>query len=76
MSKTKKIFLNRLKKFAEILTEYVSTESGEWTIKGFIDIDKIFIRFPQIQKSSPKSLKFNYSQNSKNLLKKMDMILF
>jgi len=40
MSKTKKIFLKQLKKFTETLTEYVSTNSGEWSIKGFIDIEK------------------------------------
>lgn len=35
---TKKEFLDEIKKFAQTLTEYVSTESGDWTIKGFIDI--------------------------------------
>ena len=40
MSKAKQIFIKKLKKFAETLTEYVSTNSGEWTIKGFIDIEK------------------------------------
>lgn len=40
MSKTKKIFLKQLKEFAKTLTEYVSTNSGEWSIKGFIDVDK------------------------------------
>jgi len=40
MSKIKEIFLKKLKAFAKELTEYVSTNSGEWSIKGFIDIDK------------------------------------
>ena len=40
MSKIKEIFLKKLKVFAEELTQYVSTNSGEWSIKGFIDIDK------------------------------------
>lgn len=40
MSKTKEIFLKQLKKFAKSLTEYVSTNSGEWAIKGFIDVEK------------------------------------
>jgi len=33
-------FENALNKFVEKLKEYVSTETGEWTIKGFIDIYK------------------------------------
>ena len=39
MSK-KKIFFKKLKLFAKELTEYVSTHSGEWSIKGFIDVEK------------------------------------
>lgn len=31
-------FKKELKKFTECLREYVSTETGDWTIKGFIDI--------------------------------------
>lgn len=33
-------FAQALKDFAASLTEFVSTESGEWTIKGFIDVDE------------------------------------
>lgn len=40
MSKIKEIFLKKLKVFARELTAYVSTNSGEWSIKGFIDVDK------------------------------------
>jgi len=40
MSKTKEKFLKQLKEFAKSLTDYVSTNSGEWSIKGFIDIEK------------------------------------
>lgn len=40
MSKAKEIFLKQLKEFATTLTEYVSTNSGEWSVKGFIDIEK------------------------------------
>lgn len=36
----KQTFLLELKKFATTLTDYVSTESGNWTIKGFIDTNK------------------------------------
>jgi hypothetical protein len=40
-SSTKKIkreFFDNLQTFIQSLKEYVSTEDGEWTIKGFIDI--------------------------------------
>ncbi len=40
MSKSKTTFLKNLKEFAQTLTEYVSTNGGEWSIKGFIDIDE------------------------------------
>ena len=40
MSQIKEIFLKKLKIFAEGLTEYVSTNSGEWSVKGFIDVKK------------------------------------
>ncbi len=33
-------FLSKLKTFSKTLTKYVSTNSGDWTIKGFIDIEK------------------------------------
>lgn len=33
-------FKSALKEFAKTLSEHVSTESGEWTIKGFIDVYK------------------------------------
>ncbi len=40
MSKSKTTFLKNLKEFAQTLTEYVTINSGEWSIKGFIDVDK------------------------------------
>ena len=36
----KKEFIEKLKQFAETLTQYVSTHSGDWNVKGFIDVDK------------------------------------
>ena len=39
-NKLKTDFKHQLKKFTEGLREYVSTETGEWTVKGFIDIYK------------------------------------
>jgi Restriction endonuclease EcoRV len=46
--KYKTEFKIALKKFTENLRSYVSTNTGDWTIKGFIDIYKniytIFIR--------------------------------
>ncbi|MBI3754118.1 MAG: type II deoxyribonuclease, partial [Deltaproteobacteria bacterium] len=38
--KHKSDFKKDLKKFTESLKEYVSTDTGEWTVKGFIDIYK------------------------------------
>src|SRR4030065_1673962 len=39
-NKYKLEFKRNLKKFTENLREYVSTETGDWTVKGFIDIYK------------------------------------
>src|SRR4030066_854033 len=39
-NKYKLEFKRSLKKFTESLREYVSTETGDWTVKGFIDIYK------------------------------------
>jgi len=36
----KEQFLRKLKNFADTLTNYVSTNEGNWSIKGFIDIDE------------------------------------
>ncbi len=36
----KEQFIKKLKEFTETLTKYVSTHEGDWTIKGFIDIEK------------------------------------
>ncbi len=36
----KSIFKKALADFAETLQSYVSTENGEWSIKGFIDVYK------------------------------------
>lgn len=33
-------FKTALKKFTENLRDYVSTDNGDWTVKGFIDIYK------------------------------------
>lgn len=33
-------FLKELKKFSKSLTDYVSTNSGDWKVKGFIDADE------------------------------------
>lgn len=40
MDQEKSKFLEELRKFATTLTEHVSTHSGDWSIKGFIDINK------------------------------------
>lgn len=38
--KFKQDFKTVLKKFAEKLKDYVSTDNGDWTVKGFIDVYK------------------------------------
>jgi len=39
-NKYKSEFKNELDKFADLLEKYVSTENGDWSIKGFIDVYK------------------------------------
>ncbi len=39
-TKEKKIFYSELERFVQSLDTYVSTEDGQWTVKGFIDIYK------------------------------------
>ena len=36
----KEEFIDNLTEFAKSLTEHVSTNSGDWSIKGFIDTEK------------------------------------
>lgn len=36
----KSTFLTELRKFVATLTHFTSTKSGEWKVKGFIDVDK------------------------------------
>jgi len=36
----KEQFIKKLKEFAKTLTKYVSTNEGNWTIKGFIDVNE------------------------------------
>ncbi|MDX1911181.1 MAG: type II restriction endonuclease [Saprospiraceae bacterium] len=38
--KYKKSFKSALDKFANKLEKYVSTENGDWSVKGFIDVYK------------------------------------
>ena len=37
-NKYKSDFKKELDKFADKLKEYVSTDNGDWTVKGFIDV--------------------------------------
>src|SRR5690606_41580092 len=39
-NKYKKVFKEALDKFTDKLKKYVSTENGDWSVKGFIDIYK------------------------------------
>jgi len=40
IEKIKEKFKQELDRFADSLQEYVSTDSGDWTVKGFIDVYK------------------------------------
>lgn len=40
LSDIKKEFIENLREFSKELTDYVSNKSGDWKIKGFIDIEK------------------------------------
>ncbi len=40
MESVKQSFIEKLKVFATELTGHVTTQLGDWKIKGFIDIDK------------------------------------
>ena len=39
-NKYKSVFKKELDKFADRLEKYVSTDDGDWTVKGFIDVFK------------------------------------
>jgi hypothetical protein len=38
--KEKQLFENQLKKFVESFQDHISSDDGQWSIKGFIDIHK------------------------------------
>ncbi|PID63703.1 MAG: restriction endonuclease [Gammaproteobacteria bacterium] len=40
MDEIKKEFLDKLKKFSNELSEYVSDKAGDWKVKGFVDLDE------------------------------------
>ena len=56
VSTSKNIFLKKRKEFAQTLTAHVSTNSGEQSIKEFIDVDQAsvqnFVRFQNNIKTS------------------------
>lgn len=72
----KKEFRSALKIFVEKLTKYVSTDTGEWTVKGFIDVYKNIYRFLPTQRLCQKYLRFIYFLRFFNLQSKMDIRLF
>ena len=47
-------FMAQLRKFGATLTEYVSTNGGDWSIKGFIDVDQNIYSISADTKSSQK----------------------
>ena len=60
-------FKKELDNFADKLEKYVSTDNGDWTVKGFITFTKTSIRFLLTPKSFQKSLKYTSSRKSYSL---------
>ncbi len=73
MESVKQNFIEKLKVFATELTDHVTTQLGDWKIKGFIDIDKNIYTISSDTKLFQKFLKSNFSLSLKHLLRKMGM---
>jgi len=58
--KEKKQFETRLKEFVATLQEYISTEDGQWTIKGFIDVFQNIYTISSDTKIVSKILEIHY----------------
>ncbi len=73
MESVKQSFIEKLKVFATELTDHVTTQLGDWKIKGFIDTDKNIYTISSVLKLFQKFLKSNFSLSLKHLLRKMVM---
>nr|WP_240656333.1 type II restriction endonuclease [Helicobacter pylori] len=72
MESVKQNFIEKLKVFATELTD-VTTQLGDWKIKGFIDIDKNIYTISSDTKIISKILEIQLSLSLKHLLIKMGM---
>ena len=70
MNETKEIFIKQLQEFAKTLTKYVSTHSGEWNIKGFIDIHQNIYTISSDSKIISKLLEIQLFPKFKEFAKK------
>ncbi len=75
MESVKQNFIEKLKVFATELTDHVTTQLGDWKIKGFIDIDKNIYTILPDTKIISKILEIQLSLSLKHLLRKMVMKL-
>ncbi|MGN8421890.1 type II restriction endonuclease [Helicobacter pylori] len=73
MESVKQNFIEKLKVFATELTGHVTTQLGDWKIKGFIDIDKNIYTISSDTKIISKILEIQLSLSLKHLLRKMVM---
>jgi hypothetical protein len=70
MSKRKEVFLKQLREFAKSLTDYVSTNSGEWSVKGFIDVERNIYTISSDSKIISKILEIQLFPKIKEFAKK------
>ena len=68
-NKYKSDFKIELDKFADRLEKYVSTDNGDWSIKGFIDVYKNIYTISSDTKIVSKSLKYTFFLKSYNFQK-------
>lgn len=65
-------FLKKLKQFSESLTSYVSTNSGDWKVKGFIDSDESVYTISSDSKIISKILEIQLFPKFKEFADKID----
>ncbi len=69
---TREEFLQKLKEFSESLTSYVSTNSGDWKVKGFIDTDESIFTISADSKIISKILEIQLFPKFKELAEEID----
>lgn len=69
---TRQEFLKKLKQFSKSLTSYVSTNSGDWKIKGFIDTDENVFTISSDSKIISKILEIQLFPKFKEFADKID----